>query len=147
MASYKPIPKLTPQQRDRFYAKVRLLSTGCLVWTGAIQPSGYGIVRLLGKSYRVHRVAYENEIGPIPADMVLDHRCHNRACVAINHLVPTTHEENLRNVAPAETRHRVARGRCVQCSVPSETYRCARCRKNHNERDKPSQRKPTRKNH
>ncbi len=147
MASYKPIPNLTARQRSLFASKLRLLSSGCIVWTGALQPSGYGQVRLFGKSFRVHRVAYALEHGQIPPDMVLDHRCHNRACVNPEHLIPTTHEENLRSVAPAEVRHRVPTGRCVQCSAKSETYRCERCRKSHNAKDRPSQRKSTRKNH
>lgn len=147
MTNHKPIPTLTKRQFNLFYAKVRPLENGCLVWTGAIQPSGYGQVRLFGRAFRVHRVAYELQKGPIPAGLVLDHRCHNRACVNPDHLAPTTADENLRNVAPAEVRHRVPTGRCVQCSVKSETYRCERCRKNHNDRDKPSQRRPTRKNH
>ena len=146
MASYKPIPSFDESTKASFWAKVQK-SDGCWMWTSSLQMSGYGVFHRARRTYRAHRVAFEMVRGPIPAGLVLDHRCHNRACVNPDHLVPVTAEMNRQLVAPVGARHRVPLGHCVQCHVKSETYRCERCRKNHNAKDKPSQRRATRKNH
>ena len=43
-----------------------------------------------------HRLAYELEIGPIPAGLEIDHLCRVRNCVNPAHLEPVTHAENIR---------------------------------------------------
>jgi hypothetical protein len=47
----------------------------------------------------VHRVSFEEFIGPIPADMQIDHRCHNRACCNPKHLRVVTNKQNVENPA------------------------------------------------
>lgn len=48
-----------------------------------------------GKSY-AYRVRWEREIGPLDPGLVLHHRCHNPACVRLDHLEPKTQAEHLR---------------------------------------------------
>lgn len=79
-------------------------NTGCWQWLGVINKHGYGVrserlddgkQRLL----RAHRWVYEQLHGPIPAGLVLDHRCPagpNKGCVNPNHIVPCTSVENVR---------------------------------------------------
>lgn len=51
----------------------------CWLWTGSIDPNGYGRV---GKSGYAHRVAYELFVGPIPKGKHLDHPkgCPKHCC-------------------------------------------------------------------
>lgn len=91
-------------------AKIRVDPSGCHLWTGAVNPDGYGLVRRDGKLWRVHRLVYTLEVGPIPKGLSLDHRCHSmpgtlciggnacmhRRCVNPKHLEAVTHSENVK---------------------------------------------------
>lgn len=76
--------------------------TGCWEWLGPTNAAGYGKISLWDSEARkkssayVHRVSYEEFVGPIPEGMTLDHLCCNRACVNFDHLEPVTLEENAR---------------------------------------------------
>lgn len=72
----------------------------CLVWTGSVDASGYGTIRVKGKTIKVHRFAYEMYVAPIPAGLFLDHRCHNRRCANDSHLRPVTNKQNMENRKP-----------------------------------------------
>lgn len=77
-------------------------SRGCHVWSGYLNDSGYGVFRhggQRGKLYRAHRVVYEEHHGPIPEGMVIDHRCHNPACINLEHLNLVTYRQNGENRA------------------------------------------------
>lgn len=71
--------------------------TGCWVWTAGLSAGGYAYLYHQGKRYRAHRLAYEHYIGPIPDGLVLDHACHNTACVNPAHLRPVTVKQNTEN--------------------------------------------------
>ena len=80
----------------------------CWLWTGSKIPKGYGrySFRINGKHYckAVHRLAYEQEIGPIPKGLHICHSCDVRNCVNPAHLWPGTHSENMLDA------HRKGRG-------------------------------------
>lgn len=68
----------------------------CWEWTGAKCSSGYGSVWMEGKCKSAHRAVYEWLVGPIPAGLVIDHLCRNRACVHPKHMELVTPLENHR---------------------------------------------------
>ena len=68
-----------------------------LVWTGAITDAGYGQVWDGERLAPTHRLAWEAANGEIPAGMIVDHACHNRACVKPGHLRLATSTQNSRN--------------------------------------------------
>lgn len=86
--------ELTP---DLWHIEDRGYVTPCWIWNGKPQNGeGYCRVRLMGKTYLAHRVAYEQFIGPIPAGLQIDHLCRQPSCVRPDHLEPVTNAENQR---------------------------------------------------
>ena len=110
-----PTQGLRPAYRDttpemRFWAKVdKRGPDDCWLWTGWVDPQGYGRFLFDGRVQGAHRFAYLRFVGPIPDGKVLDHACHtwdatcldlgsgcpHRRCVNPRHLQPVTQRENL----------------------------------------------------
>lgn len=80
----------------RFWPKVDK-TDGCWNWTGTIDNHGYGQIFDAGKRHKAHRVSYELAMGSIPSGKMIDHLCHNRACVNPDHLQVVTNKLNLEN--------------------------------------------------
>jgi hypothetical protein len=78
---------------------VRDTETGCLRWTGAKNPKGYGRQWDGNRVQQVHRLAYEAWVGPIPDGYEIDHvyerGCRHRDCYEPTHLEAVTHAENI----------------------------------------------------
>lgn len=68
----------------------------CLIWTGAVNTQGYGIITVNGRTWRAHRLSYTLRHGDIPTGLVLDHFvCDIPACINPDHLRPVTQRENI----------------------------------------------------
>ncbi len=80
---------------ERFWSKVQKTDT-CWLWTAALNGDGYG--RFGGgdrKVYQAHRWIYEQEVGPIPPGLTIDHLCRVHACVRPSHLEAVSRTENV----------------------------------------------------
>lgn len=102
---------MAPRKRpplDRLLEKVVITEDGCAEWVNYVESNGYARLWVDGKNVLAHRWSYEHHRGPIPAGLVIDHLCRNRACVNPYHLEPVTTLENvLRGIGPE-----VAAARC-----------------------------------
>jgi hypothetical protein len=119
-AAAKPVQTVA----DRLFAKATAGPGNCLIWTGALNDGGYGLISIDGRNRRAHRVAYEQVIGPIPDGMELDHTCHNqddtcpggrclhRRCVNPHHLEPVSKQENALRSKLTRTGRNVRRTHC-----------------------------------
>lgn len=95
-----PVGRVPRPSAERFWEKV---DTGqhpgdCWEWLAARNQDGYGIFGEANGSVLAHRFAWEQEHGPVPEGLELDHRCFNRGCVRPSHLEPVTHAENVRRM-------------------------------------------------
>ncbi|MCM8555654.1 HNH endonuclease signature motif containing protein [Streptomyces sp. STCH 565 A] len=86
-----------PTIDDRFWSKViPAAPEECWHWAASTSPEGYGSFRSAsGKNVGAHCWAYESLRAEIPAGLVLDHLCRNRACVNPWHLEPVTQRVNV----------------------------------------------------
>jgi hypothetical protein len=85
--SAKPTVELSGL-RDRILAcSTRDAVTGCWLWRGRLDKSGYGIARIgSGRATTAHRASYFAFVGDIADGLEVDHLCFQTACVNPSHL-------------------------------------------------------------
>lgn len=66
----------------------------CLIFTGYVPKSGYGLIWHQGKNQLAHRVSYVLHKGEIPVGFIVLHSCDNRLCINPNHLSIGTSKDN-----------------------------------------------------
>lgn len=81
----------------------------CCIWAGntiTTHSLTYGVINHRtknGKTHFIHRVVYEDIVGTIEDNLVIDHLCRNTLCINTDHLEAVTNKENILrgNGAPA----------------------------------------------
>lgn len=74
-------------------------NTGCHIWLGSICALGYGRVWKDGKAgVLIHRIAYEQFVGPVAPELKVCHRCDCPSCVNPDHLFVGTHDDNMQDM-------------------------------------------------
>lgn len=98
--------RIRPSRRRAYPAAVlrtlqdrTTVTDSCWLFTGWKTPRGYGQIQInaTGKRVYAHRLAYELTHGPIPAGMVICHRCDVPGCVNPDHLFAATQGDNIRD--------------------------------------------------
>ncbi len=122
--------------------------TPCQEWQGALDPTGYGAVKVKGKKRGAHRVAWQSVNGSIPPGLMVLHRCDNRACVRPDHLFLGTSKDNMQDCRAKGRLFSQRRSRCTHGHLLSanNTYLkkqglywfrgCVKCRRDSWARDR-----------
>lgn len=129
--------RLSSEQRWWFNTTI-IDEEQCWIWKGRPTGSGYGSLRVDGKSVPAHRFGYTMLVGPIPKGLQIDHLCRNRMCVNPLHLEPVTSKENThRGMGPAGIAFRMKNCKNGHPLVDDNLYinpttgkrRCRKCNK------------------
>lgn len=98
---------------ERFYEKTQPEpNSGCLLWTGAVHPDGYGKISPGGREGPkiASRVAWELGRGRIPDGMFVCHKCDTPPCVNVDHLFLGTLLDNAHDrMRKGRTRNQASR--------------------------------------
>lgn len=110
----------------------------CILWTGAVQSSGYGSVTDgQGGTMLAHRKAWSEKHGTIPGELTVDHLCRTKLCINTDHMELVTRSENSRRGDAARTHckhgHPLSGANLAIRVRQGRRFRvCIECRRRHN---------------
>lgn len=93
-------------------------NSGCWLWLGGVNVSGYGRCKLIAGATSAHRAVWMDLVGPIPQGMVLDHICRVRSCVNPDHLRVATPRQNALENSLSTSARNAERTNCYRCAGP-----------------------------
>ena len=91
---HRKSPKGTPLADRLAFHSTPEPNSGCRLWTAGVDTRGYAHLRINGVQRLAHRVAYELAHGPIPAGLLVCHKCDVKTCINPKHLFLGTHKDN-----------------------------------------------------
>jgi hypothetical protein len=87
----------------------------CWMWPFGKCTNGYGHLSIARRMVLVHRYTWIRLRGPIPAGLVLDHLCRNRACFNPDHLrVVTRLVNSTENIIGVNWQLNLAKTHCLR---------------------------------
>jgi hypothetical protein len=98
---------MTDFNRVLYSKLVRDEATGCLLWRGSLDGSGYGKLNIQGKIYATHRLAWALAHGAPPPGVWVLHRCDRPRCCNVEHLWLGDAKSNVED-RTRKRRHRAA---------------------------------------
>lgn len=109
-----PRPRPAQERFERLF--VPEPNSGCWIWAGGVDKSGYGCFRgINSEKIMAHRFAY----GLVPDGLEINHKCRVKSCVNPDHLEVVTHTKNMgENKGLCHKGHRFdpAKDRCPECN-------------------------------
>lgn len=105
----------------------------CWPWELSTGSHGYGQAWDGQNVVLAHRLVWENQHGPIPEGLTVDHVCHNRLCCNPSHLRLLTNRENARDNGHAAKTHCPAGHPYDSVNTyidPDNARRCRQCARN-----------------
>jgi len=82
--------------KGRFLSKIKKQKTGCWEWQAGLR-TGYGIIKVEGKSLGAHRLSWMIYNGDMPEGLYVCHKCDNPKCVNPDHLFIGSHSDNMKD--------------------------------------------------
>lgn len=99
-------------------------NSGCWLWIGVQNGTGYGGIKMEKKQKYAHRVSWESVNGPIPDELEIRHSCDVRCCINPRHMSLGTALDNKRD-AVSRDRH-VYGERVTQARLTANQVRAIR---------------------
>lgn len=82
----------------RIEKRKRIDSSGCWIYTGGKNHSGYGRVSMANERHaRTHRIMFEHVNGPVDSKMDVCHKCDVPSCFNPDHLFLGTRKDNMKD--------------------------------------------------
>jgi hypothetical protein len=100
-ATAKPLSDL-PAAEARLKAQIVVDDAGCHIWQGSTNGGGYGQLRVEGRNWLAHRLAFALQHGPLPSGrgrVLILHKCDVTLCCNPQHLYLGSHNDNARDRA------------------------------------------------
>ncbi len=87
---------------------------GHLLWAGALDSGGYGLIGANGSMVGTHRVSWEIAYGPIPEGLNVLHLCATPPCIRPEHLYLGTQADNAQDRLAAGNDHNARKTHCMR---------------------------------
>ena len=68
----------------------------CLIWQGPVAKDGYPVATYRDRTHRIHRMKWIIKHGDLPPGQVVHHKCENKLCVNVDHLLAVSNAEHSR---------------------------------------------------